>query len=91
MNKEELLQFIINIAPAIGAVVGSLLVAVKNANNMKKNTEDVKSQISEVRNVKMGSTYKALKEQNTELIAQNYELMNEIKQLKKILTKGREE
>ena len=91
MNKEELIQFVINIAPVIGSFVGSLIVMVNSVRKNKETAERVRREVDRVSAVKMGTTYKALQQQNEELIQQNYELMQEIKNLKRILTKGREE
>lgn len=81
--EEQITQFIINVAPAIAAVIGNLIIALKYINNLR-------GEVREVKQVKVDASYEALKKQNEELIRQNYEMLEEMKALKKTLSKGRE-
>lgn len=81
--EEQITQFIISVAPAIAAVIGNLIIALKYINNLR-------GEVKEVKQVKVDASYEALKKQNEELIRQNYEMLEEMKALKKTLSKGRE-
>lgn len=81
--EEQITQFIISVAPAIAAVIGNLIIALKYINNLR-------GEVREVKQVKVDASYEALKKQNEELIRQNYEMLEEMKALKKTLSKGRE-
>ena len=81
--EEQITQFIISVAPASAAVIGNLIIALKYINNLR-------GEVREVKHVKVDASYEALKKQNEELIRQNYEMLEEMKALKKTLSKGRE-
>ena len=81
--EEQITQFIISVAPAIAAVIGNLIIALKYINNLR-------GEVREVKQVKVDASYEALKKQNEELIRQHYEMLEEMKALKKTLSKGRE-
>ena len=81
--EKPITQFIITVAPEMAAVIGNLIIALKYINNLR-------GEVREVKQVKVDASYEALKKQNEELIRQNYEMLEEMKALKKTLSKGRE-